>query len=162
MAMIFLGGQPFIKVMEGDDSSTWISQYGLGPVPYHQAKEKTTGDIVWENCSLKRWLTTVFIQRFSHDEKSRIIEISIPDIVWMSKWFPQKEDRICFPTDDALQCGAVSFDANGGACVYWLQDTGRLYGRSATVVRADGGFYPSAYLHANNVCVRPILKMRRV
>lgn len=161
MEKVFLGGQPFIKVTEETGCSLLISQYDLGPAPYHQAKERMTGTIVWETCSLKRWLSTEWIQSFSHDEQSRILEVSIPDMAWMSKWFPQKENRVCFPSDAALRNGAVSFEANSGACVYWLQDAGRWYGRSATVVRADGGFYPSAYLHADNVCIRPILRVRR-
>lgn len=66
-----------------------------------------------------------------------------------------------FPTKYARENGAAVFKNSDSAlsCVYWLADTERKAGMSATVVLANGKIYQSAYLAASNVCVRPVIEI---
>ena len=118
----------------------------------------------YEDSYIKKWLNEVFIKEFfSEQEREKIISVSIPSIHQMEKWFPEEFDRICEPTKFAIDNGATVFNnhTNGKSCAYWLLDTGRMLGYSATVVLSNGKIYKSAYMSAPNVCVRPVIDIIR-
>lgn len=118
----------------------------------------------YEESYIKKWLNEVFIKEFfSEQERERIINISLPDIHKMEEWFPWEIDRICEPTRFAIDDGADVFNnhIHNNSCTYWLLDTGRKPGYSATVVLSNGKIYKSAYMSARNVCVRPVIDIIR-
>lgn len=118
----------------------------------------------YEDSYIRKWLHEVFIREFFNEqEKEKIINVSIPNIHQMEKWFPEEIDRICGPTKFSIDSGASVFNnhTNGKSCAYWLADTGRKPGYSSTVVLSNGKIYKSAYMSAPNVCVRPVIDIIR-
>lgn len=49
-----------------------ITEDIIGQLPYHN----NTEDITWENCSLRTYLNNEFYNRFSEEEKNRIVEVT--------------------------------------------------------------------------------------
>ena len=94
-------------------------------------------------------------------EQAKLMEISIPTIEQLLSWFPNHIDRKCYASKQAILDGITLFPDSDNSCAYWLQDTGRRDGMSATVILPNGRIYQSAYMLADNVGVRPYIKMRK-
>lgn len=147
-------------VRQKTDSIILFSKQGICVHVYHSMKKSR--NCRWEESELCEWLHTEFIDKyFNQNEQHLIFDISIPSIDEITRWFPKREDRVCIASDEAMQNGAEIFCDDNNASVYWLRDTGRRKDLSATVVTASGIIYKSAYMPANNVCVRPIISVRR-
>jgi len=73
--IVFFGSNEWIVLRRQNDRALLlakdITDIGL---PYHDKLEAAT----WENCSLRAWLNTVFLNRFSEKERDRI------DRVWQT------------------------------------------------------------------------------
>ena len=144
----------FRKMISEKDYNIFLAEKAVTAHCFHEnfGKEK----IYWESCSLHTWLQHDFlVDYFSETQRERIIEINIPTISQLLTWFPVQADRKCFASEQAVEDGIVLFAESGNSCTYWLQDTGRIDGMSATVVLPNGGIYQSAYMMADNVGVRP-------
>lgn len=173
----------FGKTPEGDESLSWdlveydpfgniaclISKHAVAAVPFLNLSRKQNGG-KWRDCyysesDLKKWLEHTFLYEFfSEEERKKIQSVDIPNVSDIEKWFPEDCDRICTATQYAINNGAVIFKNNATineSCVYWLSDTGRKAGMSASVVLSNGKIYKSAYMAADNVCVRPVIKVIR-
>lgn len=145
-----------------------IATRGLAVVPFVRISESQNANKLktcfYSESYLKKWLNTTFLQEyFSEDERKYIRSVDIPSSKDIEKWFPEEHDRICIPTQFAIDNNAVIFENNNSlkTCVYWLSDTGRKVGMSATVILSNGKIYKSAYMAATNVCVRPVIEVAR-
>ena len=138
-----------------------IAEKGIIVRPFDDVMNKGIKKIFWENSDLNQYLNNDFLKNFSDLEKQKIIEISIPSIADIERWMPKRSDKVCQPTDYAIRRGASKYGYDGEGCVYWLSDTGRRKGLSATVILANGVIYQSAYMYAENVCVRPMIIIRK-
>lgn len=149
-----------------NDYTRIIANQGIAVAPYVNISENQNANKLrkcsYENSDLKSWLNEVFLNTFFSEEERKIIKsINVPSVAEIEKWFPEEKDRKVFPTKYARENGAAVFKNSDSAlsCVYWLADTERKAGMSATVVLANGKIYQSAYLAASNVCVRPVIEI---
>ena len=148
------GSIKWLEVKKTDEYIYLLSEFAVASREYHNKNEM----VFWKNSSLNGWLTTQFFSNsFSHNDKKRIEIISIPTIEQILDWFPKRQDRKCFATENAIKQGIELFSESGNTCAYWLQNTGRREGYSSTVVRACGNIYSSAFMKAKNVGVRPYI-----
>ena len=112
----------------------------------------------WDSSDLKAWLAGDFASAaFSTDDK-KIIDgeptlLSVPEAL---RYFQSDDDRICYPTQRALNDGAGTWDQNG-TCHWWLLSPG-AYSYTADYVRADGGVISLGYyVDGSFLSVRPAL-----
>lgn len=148
----------WLIVAESGDICVLLAERAVAAKPFHDR----FGVVYWEECSLRHWLMHDFFSSvLSTDEQKCVTEIDIPTISQLLMWFPVQADRKCYASKQALANGIVLFPESGNSCTYWLQDTGRREGMSATVILPNGGIYQSAYMMADNVGVRPYLKLRK-
>lgn len=144
----------------------YLAKDGVAVFPFRCISKERDDNIsrfcYYPDSDLQDWLNGDFLkQYFISEEQTRIKEIRIPSIEEIKKWLPTCVDRICFPSMEARNNGAEVFRSYNArsTCVYWLADSGRKAGMSATVVMANGQIYKSAYLSATNVCVRPVIEL---
>ena len=148
----------WISVSETDEFIILLSICAVSAKPFENEKRISS----WNECSLNAWLHQSFLQSvFSLSEQSRLMEIAIPTIEQILTWLPIRTDRKCLASVPALADNIAVFSASGDCCTYWLQDTGRRPGMSATIVLPNGGIYQSAYMGATNVGVRPYIKLSK-
>ena len=142
-----------------DDRMLLLSKYGLDCQPYHVNFEPVT----WENCSLRKWLNTVFLNKaFDAEDKKWIRksvvqadgnlyfetdsgndtndEVFLLSIKEAEKYFQNDTERICHPTENAKK---EVYTANG-ACWWWLRSPGDSSSHAACVnnvgsVNSNGG-----------------------
>lgn len=158
----YMGGDTVNKC----GGACYLAKEGVAVVPFQKLPNGKNANKLrncyYLNCDLKNWLNGEFIQLyFTKEERANIKKVRIPAIEEIIKWFPNNIERICFPSNEAKENGAAIFCSyeEKEAGIYWLADTGRKPGMSATVVMADGKIYKSAYLAATNVCVRPVIEL---
>lgn len=145
-----------------------LSKYALDCKPYHH--EKTS--ITWENCDLRKWLNTEFINNaFSEDEKDEILlsnitnnnnneydtyggndtkdKVFLLSIDEVNKYFINYKERQCKPTQYAVSNNAYK-DGNG-MCWWRLRSLGSNQNNAAHVSN-DGNvnYYGS---NVNNVYI---------
>ena len=135
-----------------DNKMLLLSKYGLDCQQYHVNYEAVT----WEDCSLRKWLNTDFLNKaFDAEDKKQIQSsvvqadgnpdyetdpgnITIDDVFLLSIkeveiFFPNDRERICRPTENASKKAWMI----GGACCWWLRSPG--YGsKDAADVFYDG------------------------
>lgn len=140
-----------------------IASKGVATVPFHSMSGisgESNHEVYFDNSYLNKWLKEAFMyQFFDERERSMIHSVSIPESMQIKKWFPVEYSRVCVPAAYAIHQGASVY--NNDFCAYWLSDTGRRVGKSATVVMSNGKIYKSAYMLASNICVRPIIVVER-
>lgn len=149
-----------------NDNIVYLALEGVTVYPFRCLSKERDDNIsrycYYQDSDLRDWLNSDFLkQYFTSEERMKIKEIRIPSIDEINKWLPKCVDRVCFPSMEAQNNGAEVFHSydDKSACVYWLADSGRKVGMSATVVMANGQIYNSAYLSAVNVCVRPVIEL---
>ena len=153
--------------------SLLISHYGLDCQRYNTER----ADVTWENCSLRSWLNSTFLNAaFTADEQKAIQKTSVDNSAsqgnsnWYTsggnnttdqifllsfaeagKYFNSDDDRICMPTVYAKVQGTYANDS--GKCVWWLRSPGS-YQDYAVNVNMSGslGFYS---VSADSNAVRP-------
>ena len=158
----------YVETSEDESTDYYLSNEGIAVKPFMKLANGQDANML-KNCyymssDLKKWLNSEFLEVcFNPEERKRIKSVSIPTINNIVNWLPLDEYRVCIPSPVAKENGASVYSSYNDleTCVYWLTDTGRKAGMSATVVLADGKIYKSAYLAATNVCVRPVLEIIR-
>ena len=112
----------------------------------------------WSSSNLKKWLENDFASRaFTGDEIKAIDGAPTPlSVDEANKYFMSDNDRICMPTQQAVNNGAWTWD-NNGACYWWLRSPGGDSNVAAGVyaegcVRSDG-----VYVDGADCAVRPAL-----
>src|SRR5574344_220182 len=124
-----------------------ISKYALDCKPYNQ----NNCNITWEECTLRKWINSDFINNAFSEEEQQIIALTKNDtngsrttedkvfllsIEEAQKYFKNAEERKCTPTPYAKQHNAWSSDDN--FCYWWLRSPGcNQY--FAARVNYDGG-----------------------
>ncbi len=164
-----------------DGSALLLSVYGLDSKPYITGSSSPA----WDQSDMRAWLNGEFLDTvFTPEEKERVLLTSVPndetqshpkinrkscddteDYVFllsyaeMMKYFPEKESRICRPTDSAIADG-VWPDINKGHCNWLLRSPGQP-GRIAIVV-IDMADFDVMYIGVDNTqnAVRPALWYR--
>ena len=167
----------WIILARTEDNALLLSKYGLDVKVYHEER----GYITWEQSDIRSWLNGSFMDTaFTGEEQGAILKTEVDnsqaegdseydtisgnnteDRVFLlsnkeafEDYFSSDEERICMPTDYAVQNGAYTNDYTG-ACRWWLLSPGNdLHG--TTVVLGDGspGFDSVDDVH---YCVRPAL-----
>lgn len=126
------------RVLDKDgDNLLVISEYGIDAKPYNVEYE----DVTWETCSLRKWLNDDFLMgAFSTDERKRIRLSHIEaernpeydtdpgndtlDYVFLlsineaERYFASYKDRMCRPTEGALDNGAFAYVKSVGDMFY--------------------------------------------
>ena len=157
--------------------ATLISVKALARVPFNEKREP----VVWENCTLRRWLNEDFLNgAFTEEEQSKLAAVELPagrnpayptdpgsgtrDRVWLlsieeaERLFASDEDRVCHPTAYASARGAKTNDA--GACWWWLRSPGDET-HDAADVNFNGSVYYAGYGANFFFCaVRPVIVLK--
>lgn len=152
-----------------------ISRYGLDAQQYHIKR----GSITWEDCSLRNWLNTSFLETaFISEEKDLVVgydmtgmhynseedtfaEKIITDKVFLlsiseaENYFADDETRSCLITPYCYAQGAKKTKYDTGT--WWLRSTGGSYTRAASVnphgeIGEDG-----IYVDYNICAIRPAM-----
>ena len=165
-----------------------ISKYALDCQLYHTSKD----DITWENCSLRQWLNNDFTnEAFSFMEQTLIATMRVSadnnpefdttpgnethDEVFLlssyeaERYFSSSSERICYPTDYAIECGAtkrgINFNNGSVSCSWWLRTPGTV-SWFASYVLGDGEIDNKGistkpgdgrYVDRGSIAVRPAL-----
>ncbi len=124
-----------------DNKALLISKYGLDCKPYHNKFESIT----WEQCDLRKWLNSEFINNaFSREEQEQIQlseivnnanpsygttggnntvdKIFLLSIDEVNKYFHSDKERECKATKYAIENNA--YVNNNGNCYWWLRSPG--------------------------------------
>ena len=112
----------------------------------------------WNSSDLKKWLENDFAsQAFTGDEMKEIDGApTLPSVDEANKYFMSDKDRICTPTQQAVNNGAWTWDDNG-ACFWWLRSPGD-YSYVAAYVDSDGNVYSGgSFVDDSDSAVRPAL-----
>src|SRR5574344_1314014 len=125
-----------------------ISKYALDCKPYNQ----NNCNITWEECTLRKWINSDFINNAFSEEEQQIIALTKNDtngsrttedkvfllsIEEAQKYFKNAEERKCMPTPYAKQHKAWSKD---NFCYWWLRSPGGDQ-YDAALVSNDGDVY---------------------
>lgn len=112
----------------------------------------------WDSSDLKAWLTGDFANAAFSDSDKKIIngEPTLLSVDEANQYFQSDDDRICWPTQQALNDGAWTWDQNG-ACVWWLRSPGVYSDCAAVVIDAGCVNSDGDYVGLSNVSVRPAL-----
>lgn len=151
------------------------SKYALDCQPYNTSYI----DITWENCTLRTWLNSTFINNaFSSAEKSKIPTVTVKaednpeygtdagndvrdkvfllNISNVKKFFSSDSECMCYATAYAKAQGA-STGSGYGTCYWWLRSPGGPQNYAATL-DADGSInYGGHYVLSNPYAVRPAM-----
>ena len=164
----------WIVLEEKDGKCLLLSKCGLDTIPYHNEDGTST----WEQCSLRRWMNSEFLQNSFTDEEQaaiqttkvvngsgqgakysvdggpdtedRIFLLSYRDV--FVTYFPKTEDRLCQPTQAATANGVFS---SPDGCAWWLRSPSDDL-INAMLVDYDGREMFSN-IHFNNTAFRPAL-----
>lgn len=157
-----------------------LSRYALDSRPYNDAY----GPVTWENCSLRHWLNSTFLDTaFTEDEKKNIVITELDngrsegnnewhiaggnnteDSVFLlsyadtDRYFDSAYDRMCMPTNYAISNGAnvrVHDDNITESGWWWLRSPGEVEYHAA-FVNFDGTRYSNA-VGNEYLSVRPAL-----
>ncbi len=92
----------------------------------------------WNSSDLKKWLENDFAsQAFTGDEMKEIDGApTLLSVDEANKYFMSDKDRICMPTQQAVNNAAYK-DEDNGACYWWLRSPG-IDSDNAAVVSPDG------------------------
>lgn len=124
-----------------DGKALLISKYALDSKPYN----KTMGTVTWENCWLRRWLNSSFLDAaFSEAEQAMIPTVTVSaeknprcntdpgnatqdqvfllSIAEASRYFTSDSARQCKATDYAIRQGV---NTTSGSCWQWLRVPGQ-------------------------------------
>lgn len=163
-----------------DGKALLISLYALDSQPYN----RTYGSITWEECTLRNWLNSTFIETaFTEKEKAAILMTEVDNSTYQNnpewhakvgnntedkifllsyadvdRYFDNYEDRICTPTDYAVSQGAdvrTLDDGKTDAGWWWLRSPGETSSQ-ASFVNVDGTRYTNR-VGNGYLAVRPAL-----
>ncbi len=134
------------KVLDIQDGKALISsKYALDSKPYNEEYKPVT----WETCTLRKWLNEDFLDTaFTETEQASIVASKIKnddnpfynteggkdttDKVFllsteeMEKYYPNKADRLLYPTEYAFAQGAWTYSKEAGEA-YWMGFENKAY-----------------------------------
>ena len=151
-----------------------VSHNALDTIPYNMEYE----DVMWETCSLRKWLNEDFYnEAFSAEEKNRIRKSSVgedadPENVSIMKndtsdyvfilsikeaeeYYSTDAERKCNPTKYAKANGA--YVSGEGFCWWWLNSSGRSSSTVASINPSGCINYLGTEVNDNRETVRPAL-----
>ena len=155
-----------------------LSKYALYSKAY-QTYETERPSITWEQCELRRWLNQDFLSAaFDAGEQDLILTETVPadrnpaypgvdpgndtldkvfllSVAEVSRYLKSKSERLCFPTEFAIEYGADTEDADG-RCWWWLRSPGHAQTAAAIISKYDGEITFN-YIGMDNVGVRPAM-----
>ena len=170
-------------VLETDGKSAkLLSRYGLTAKAYD---ENGWWPVTWENCTLRTWLNGEFLDTaFTDEEKKRLVNVfseaeygpfrteanDTLDKVFIlndeevEKYFITENERICIPTEKAIEEGTYVDKNHGSACWWWVRTPSISMPNFVYVVDTDGSFddngFPVNSFEKNsdsNIAVRPAI-----
>ena len=165
----------WLVLAKKDNQVLVISHYALDCQPYNIESRY----VVWETCSLRKWLNEDFINDAFSPDESDMIQITTvtadknprssatpgndtTDKVFLlsmkevNEYFISDAERQCSPTAYAEAQEKYAFVENGN-CRWWLRSPGR-YHNYATYVHCDGSFYACEFfVEHDGIFVRPAL-----
>lgn len=132
-----------------------VSQKALDAHVFNEDEEDGND---WSSSGLKKWLENDFAsQAFTSDEIKAIdgtpTLLSVDEV---NKYFMSDNDRICMPTQQAVNNGAYKDEGNG-ACNWWLRSRGDDSDHAAYVFAAGFMFSDGEYVYCPILAVRPAL-----
>ena len=155
----------WLVLAEKDGKTLLLSRYALDCKPYHE----NSRSITWEECTLRKWLHSTFINNaFSEKEQRAIIltkndtkgsrttedKVFLLSIEEAQKYFKNDEERKCTPTPYAKQNKAFS---KYNFCFWWLRSPGGTQNYAADVYIGGDvnyfGYYVTSYIHAVRVAL---------
>lgn len=166
-----------------EDKALLLSLYALDSMPYHNSYKAVT----WEASALRNWLNGSFLDTaFTADEQADILTTELnngisqsnrewavsggnntEDMVFLlsyadtDRYFDDAADRICVPTQYAVNMGADTRILDDGvttAAWWWLRSPGES-SNQASFVNFDGTRYTNA-VGNTYLSVRPALWIR--
>lgn len=144
------------RVLEVEGDRAYVVSQKALDVHAFNADEDDGND--WNSSDLKKWLENDFAsQAFTSDEMNAIDGTpTLLSIDEANKYFKSDSDRICMPTQQAVNNG-VWTGGNNGACYWWLRSPG-VDSDLAAYVYADGYVDSDGHRVANTGdTVRPAL-----
>ena len=133
---------------EKDGKTLLLAKHGLDCSQYQYGTYSTSCSTTWENCDLRKWLHSTFINNaFSEEEQQSIVltknktnDVETEDKVFLlsveeANTYLTQKTRKCRPTPYAKQHNAWS--SNDNFCLWWLRSLGDDKGSVAYV--NDGG-----------------------
>ena len=170
-----------------DDKALLISKYALDVQHYNLSFKDvlTFADVTWENCGLRAWLNTEFIDTaFDAEELSAVLLADVDNgsaqcPAWSRTGGNDTQDRVfllsytevCtyYPTDAERMCAATEYAISKGAitaaaasyvnplptCWWWLRTLGSE-SHHAALVCTDGSIFHSDNA-AIGIAVRPVI-----
>ena len=159
-------------LLEKDDEKVLlVSRKVLDYGRYNNSLE----DVTWENCSIRQWLNTDFLDTaFSNAERAKIITATVTadesrysttqgnnteDKVFLlsyaeaKRYFESDEDRRCFPTAYAVDRGAAESDTGRAP---WALRSASSNNREVACVTSDGKIVDHVYV-IDSDCLRPAI-----
>lgn len=135
--------------------------------------------VTWSGSSIRLWMKNEFLnEAFTSDEQSKIVKTVLnpneqtevgydnSDKVFLlsveeaQKYFKSDEERICQPTQYAIEqgCQASLNKSYEGNCWWWLRSTGNISARYAATVYIDGRVNADGnVVDRENMAVRPAM-----
>ncbi len=152
-----------------------ISRYALDAVPYNEVWK----DMTWEECSLREWLNSTFINdAFTSDEKSAILTTKVDnsksqgnsgwnkdggydtsDQVFLlsykeaKDYFRKTDSSLCKPTEYAIAMGVWKNGKN--YCHWWLRSPGKT--QNCAAYASSESTYSSTEDKNRAIGVRPVI-----
>ena len=150
-----------------EDRILVISRYALDCVQYNPSQT----DVTWENCKLRGWLNSAFLEdAFTDDEQGQILESAVTadsnpryntsagnDTVDRVFLLSMTEAEEYLPSEEARKCGVSDYTAGKnasvdthhlvggkGSCWWWLRTPGGS-NLNAVIVGADGTFAENGF-----------------
>ena len=169
----------WVVLAKEDNRILLISDKALDYKPYN----KSSDDITWENCSLREWLNSTFLDnafkameqaliqsatvsadRYSHNAypgNATIDKVFLLSITEAKNYFDSDEARRCAPTAYAIAQGASTSDSDtttdGDPTGGWLLRSPGYYQNLSADVFMDGSVFPTGSPVSNAGCVRPAI-----
>ncbi len=141
-----------------------IAERGLDRRPYNKSGRK----VVWENCTLRRWLNSAFYDTaFNEQERKCIMQKTGDNIFLLSvdearSLFANEDERRAEPTKYAVKNGVWTSDFDNGCCLWWLRSRGDS-AKHAACVDTDGDIdcrrIPVFRVYHDSIAVRPVFKI---
>lgn len=162
----------WLVLAKEDDRILVISDKALDCQPYNTAAISTT----WENCSLRKWMNSTFLNdAFSVEDQAHIKitnisadenpnyntnsgnattdKIFLLSINEVKEYFDSDRTRQCAPTEYTI-ANKVKGDT---VCSWWLRTSGHFQDYTASVSRDGSVDYSGTGVHLNHTGVRPAM-----
>ncbi len=171
----------WIVLAKENEKALVISKYALDCQRYNTSR----AGVIWENCSLRKWMNETFLNKaFSAEEQAQISSANVSadknpeystnpgnstndkvfllSIAEAKKYFTTDESLKCTPTTYAETQGVWTSDsyktASGKAtCGWWLRSPGDGQSSAAIVNYVGSVGYGGMYVNRDRVAVRPAM-----